>query len=143
MKEISTEISISSTPSEIWKVLMSLNNWPKWNPIVNEIQGKTAIGSELAITMSDAKGNDSKKYKAIVTDLKQDERFVFTATMMAKFMFSAERIIEIKPIDQGSILIQREVYNGLMVSLFWGKLSTDASTMLNKMNKALKQEMEK
>ena len=143
MKEINTKIRISSTPDKVWETLMDLENWPKWNPIVNNIQGKLNVGEELSITMSDSKGNDSKKYKAIITELKKNERFSFVAIMMAKFMFSAERIIELKTIDKETIFIQREIYTGFMVSLFWKKLSTDALGMLNSMNQALKKEIEK
>ena len=58
-------------------------------------------------------------------------------------MYSAERIIELKTIDKETIFIQREIYTGFMVSLFWKKLSTDALGMLNSMNQALKKEIEK
>jgi len=142
MKEINTEIRISSTPDEVWKTLMDLQNWPKWNPIVNNIQGNLKIGEELSITMSDSKGNDSKKYKAIITALNKNERFSFVATMMSKFMFSAERIIELKTTEKGTLFTQKEIYTRLMVSLFWKKLNCEASKMLNSMNSALKKEVE-
>ncbi len=143
MKEINTEIKISASSSEVWETLMDLQNWPKWNPIVNNISGKLNIGAELSITMSGAKGNDSKKYKATITELNKNKRFSFIATMMAKSIFSAERIIELKTTEKETIFVQREIYTGIMVSLFWKKLSTDALAMLNAMNKALKKEVEK
>ena len=64
------------------------------------------------------------------------------AIMMAKFMFSADRIIELQANEKGTRFSQKEIYTGLMVSLFWKKLSTDATKMLNSMNKALKDEVE-
>ncbi|MBL4755410.1 MAG: SRPBCC domain-containing protein [Flavobacteriales bacterium] len=143
MKEINTEIEILSTPDEVWQILMELPNWSKWNPIVNKIEGDLKIGGELSITMSNSKGDNGKKYKSIIVELDENKRFSFIATMMAKFMFSAERIIELRATEKGTIFIQREIYTGLMVSLFWKKLSTDATEMLNSMNKALKKEVEK
>jgi len=143
MKEINTEIIISSTPDEVWEILMDLPNWSKWNPIVNKIEGDLKIGGELSITMSDSKGNNGKKYKSIIVELDENKRFSFIATMMAKFIFSAERIIQLRATEKGTIFTQREIYTGLMVSLFWKKLSTDATEMLNSMNKALKKEVEK
>ena len=143
MKEINTEIRILSTPSKVWETLMDLENWSKWNPVVNNIHGKLSIGGQLSITMSDSKGNPAKKYKAVITELKKNERFSFIATMMGKFIFSAERTIELKTTNKETILIQREVYTGVMVTLFWKKLSTDALGILESMNKALKQEIEK
>jgi hypothetical protein len=143
MKEINTEIRILSTPNKIWNILIDLENWNKWNPIVNNIKGKLNIGEELTITMSDSKGNNAKKYNATISELTTNKRFSFIATMMAKFMFSAERIIEIKQTEKETVFIQREIYTGIMVFLFWKKLSTDAIGMLNTMNQALKKEVEK
>ncbi|GAB1858733.1 hypothetical protein MHTCC0001_35730 [Flavobacteriaceae bacterium MHTCC 0001] len=143
MKEINTEIRISATPGKIWEILMDLENWHKWNPIINNIKGKLNIGNELAITMSDSKGNKAKKYNATITELNKNKRFSFIAKMMAEFIFSAERIIELKTIEKETKFIQREIYTGIMVSLFWKKLSTDALDMLNSMNQALKKEVEK
>ena len=143
MKEINTEIRILSTPSKVWETLMDLENWPKWNPIINNIQGKLNVGGELSITMADSKGNASKKYKSIVTELEKNKKFSFSAIMMTKFMFSADRIIELKETKEGTLFTQREIYKGIMVSMFWGKLCTDAVKMLNSMNQALKKEVEK
>lgn len=143
MKEIQTEIQIAASKDQVWEILMDLPNWSIWNPTVNKIDGNLKEGSELSITISDSKGNDSKKYKAEITAIEENKRFSFFATMMAKFMFSAHRIIEIEDSEEGVILSQKEVYTGIMVSLFWSKLSTDALEMLNSMNKALKKEVEK
>ncbi|PHQ59665.1 MAG: hypothetical protein COC08_08470 [Maribacter sp.] len=143
MRELRTEIQISSTPDMVWNKLMDFPSWPNWNPIVNKIEGNVEIGSELSITMSDSKGKDAKNYKSIITAIDENKRFSFNATMIAKFMFSAERIIELKESQEGTLFIQREIYAGLMVPIFWKKLSKDALLMLHSMNKALKKEVEK
>lgn len=142
MRELKTEIQISSTPDKVWKKLMDFPNWSNWNPIVNKIEGKAEVGSELSITMSDSKGKDGKNYKSVITVIDKNKCFSFIATMMAKFMFSAERIIELKESQEGTLFIQREIYTGFMVPLFWGKLNKDALPMLHSMNKALKKEAE-
>jgi len=143
MKEIKTEIKILSTPDKVWKTLMDLPNWSEWNPIVNKIEGNLKVGEELSITMCSSKGNDGKKYKSVIREIDENKRFSFVATMMAKFMFTADRIIELKKTEEGTLFTQKEIYSGLMVSLFWKKLSTDATEMLHSMNKALKKEIEK
>lgn len=120
---------------------MDLENWSKWNPIVNNIQGNLNIGKELDITMSDSEGNNAKKYNATITVLNKDKRFSFYRYNDSFFL--AKRIIELKTIEKETIFIQREIYTGVMVSLFWKKLSTDALGMLNSMNQVLKKEVEK
>jgi hypothetical protein len=142
MKEIRTEIRIESTKDKVWEILMDLPHWSEWNPIVNKIEGNLEVGGELSITMCDEKGKNTKNYKAKITSIDDKKRFSFIATMMANFMFSADRIIELEDSAEGTLLIQREIYTGIMVSMFWGKLSTQAKAMLNSMNEALKKKAE-
>ena len=145
MKEIRTEILISSSPDKVWEILMDIPNWPQWNPIVNKIEGNLEIGSKLSIVMKDCNSKDGngKRYTSIITEKIENQRFSFIAIMMAKFMFSAERIIELKQTQEDTLFIQREIYTGLMVSLFWKKINCEALEMLNAMNEALKKEVEK
>lgn len=96
----------------------------------------------LFITMCDDKGNDSKSYKSIITAIDEKKRSSFIGSMMAKFMFSAERIIELEDSQGGTLFIQREIYTGLTVPLFWNKLNGQASSMLNSINAALKKKAE-
>ena len=121
MKEINTEIQISSTPEKVWEILMDLPEWSKWNPIVNSIEGELNIGEKLSITMSNSKGGAGKKYDSIITEIDENKRFAFVGTMMAKFMFSAERVIELHVNEKGTFFSQKEIYSGIMVSLFWKK----------------------
>ena len=142
MRELRTEIQILSNPHKVWEILIDLPGWSNWNPIVNKIEGNLEEGAELFITMSDAKGSDGRSYKSIITAIDEKKRFSFIATMMAKSIFSAERVIELKDSQGGTLFIQREIYNGLIVPLFWKKLNKDALPMLNSMNKALKKKVE-
>lgn len=142
MKELKTEIQISSSPDKVWEVLIDFPNWKNWNPIVNHIEGKLEVDQELNITMSDKKGNDSKRYKSTITAIEEGKHFSFIGVMMSKSLFSAERIIELKAKDGGTHFTQVEVYNGLLVPLFWKKLSDQAGPMLNSMNEALKKTVE-
>lgn len=143
MKEIKAEIEISSTPDKVWEVLMDLPGWAEWNPIVNKIEGKLEVGEKLNIVMCGSNGKDSKRYAANITVIDENKCFRFIAVMMGKFMFSADRIIELEKTANGTLFIQREIYSGIMVSLFWAKLSTEALSMLKSMNEALKKEVKK
>ncbi|WP_185154218.1 SRPBCC domain-containing protein [Fulvivirga sp. M361] len=142
MREIKTEIQISSDPDKVWGILTDLPGWANWNPIVNKIEGDLEVGAILSITMSDAKGNDGKSYRSVITAMDEEKRFTFIGTMMAKFIFSVERIIELENSQKGTLFTQREIYTGLMASIFWKKLNEYALPMLNSMNKALKDKAE-
>ena len=142
MKELKTEMHISASPEKVWKVLMDLPNWKDWNPIVNKIEGQIEVGQELSITMSDKKGSDGKNYKSTITALDEGRRLSFIGVMLAKFLFSAERVIELKATEGGTHFTQIEIYNGLMVPMFWKKLSEHAHPMLTSMNEGLKKAIE-
>ena len=138
MRVIRTEIQISSKPDKVWRMLMDLPGWSDWNPIVNRIEGKTETGAELLITTSDEEGNDGKRYKSIVTEIVENKKFSFVGTMMGKSIFRVERIIELEDAKGGTLLIQREIYSGLLIPLLWKNLSKYVPPMLNSMNRALR-----
>ena len=142
MKVINTEIQIEASKDKVWKIICDLPGWSQWNPIVNKIEGELSVGSTLSITMSNSKGKDAQKYKGTITTFEKEKQFIFIAKMMANFLFSVERVIEIKESRKGTLLTQIENYKGIMVTLFWGKLDTMARKMLNAMNKALKEKAE-
>ena len=140
MRELRTEIQISAEPDKVWKILMDLQGWSNWNPIVNKIEGNLEVGAELSITMCDENGKDGRSYKATITAIEENRRFSYVGSMMAKFMFSAERIFELEESQGGTFFVQREIYTGIMAPLFWGKLNEHALPMLKSMNEALKKE---
>jgi hypothetical protein len=142
MRELRTEIQISSKLDKVWEILTDLPSWSDWNPIVSKIEGKLDLGAELSITMCDEKGNAGKHYTSIITALEENKRFNFIGKMMANFIFSADRRIELEDSQGGTLFIQREIYTGLLVPLFWKKLNEQALPMLKSMNKALKKKAE-
>lgn len=143
MKELTTEIQISSTPQVVWKKMTNLPDWPSWNPTVNKVKGRLALGEKINLTMSNCQGNDGKKYSATITRINEQKGFTYVAVMMNKFLFSVERIIEIKESEEGVIFSQKERYSGVLAGLFWKKMKEDALPMIESMNRALKKELEK
>jgi len=51
MREVKTEVNIEASPEKVWNTLVDIDNWSKWNPIVNQASGIPSVGSELSITM--------------------------------------------------------------------------------------------
>ena len=144
MKELTTTIDISSSHKEVWNKITDLSNWHIWNPIIYQLDGKFEPNSKLDFIMSNSKGEKGKKYSAQISNTTSDSSFSYTATMMNKFLFSAERKIELKEKSENVIEVkQTEKYSGILSGLFWKKLKEDAFPMIESMNKALKSELEK
>jgi len=44
MKEIKTEIIINTKPEKVWEVLTDFENYPTWNPFIQNIFGEQKVG---------------------------------------------------------------------------------------------------
>ncbi len=66
--------------------------------------------STAATTMCDTNGKNGQRYKAVITAIDDKKCFRYVTSMMAKFMFSADRIIELEASQEGTLLRQREIY---------------------------------
>ncbi len=146
MREIKTEIEISAPPAKVWSVLTEIDKWKDWSPIINDASGKAALGAKLSITMCGKDGKEGKggpKYQPIVTVFEAPKRFEWMATMMAGFIFTNGKIIELEQSGSGTRLVHKETFSGIMVPLMWGQMEGSVPQMLNSMNEALKKLVEK
>ncbi len=142
-REISTVIDITAPPEKVWNILTNINDWHKWNPIVVQASGVPSIGSELTLTMRGEDGKDGPKYMPVVTSLKETMSFEWRANMISEFMFTNERIFKLAKIDTGTRVTNTETFKGMLMPLFWSKLSSHVPSMLTEMNNALKEVVEK
>ena len=62
--------------------------------------------------------------------------------MMSEFMFTNDKVFELVKTETGTRVIHKELFKGLLVPLFWGKLTESAPSMLDSMNTALKEKVE-
>ena len=88
-------------------------------------------------------GKDSAKYMPIVTNVEEPKFFRWRGKMMFEFLFTNDKVFELEEIGSGTRLIHREQFSGILVPMFWSKLSKHALPMLKSMNDALKITAEK
>ncbi|MFW2438631.1 MAG: hypothetical protein ACN4GR_04600 [Arenicellales bacterium] len=89
------------------------------------------------------KGKDGPKYDPVITELDEPGYFRWRAHMLAGFIFTNDKIIELKETSSGTLLIHTETFKGLLAPLFCGQMEKGVPPMLNSMNKALKNLAEK
>lgn len=142
MREIKSEIQIEVAPAKVWSILTDFDNWNQWNPIVNKASGVASLGSKLSVTMRGKDGKDGGKYMPVITDFEQAKFFRWRGKMMAGFLFTNDKVFELKEVSGGTQLVHKELFDGLLVPLFWGKMEKWVPTMLDSMNKALKKKAE-
>lgn len=142
MREIRTEIEISAPTEKVWQVLANVENWPNWNPIVVQASGVPAIGATLTITMRGEDGKNGPKYMPVVTSFQEASSFEWRAKMISEFMFTNGRVFKLEKTNSGTRLTNTETFKGMLVPLFWSKLSHHVPIMLAEMNVALKKSVE-
>jgi len=144
LQEIKTEIEISAPPSKIWPIIADINNWKTWSPIIKDSNGTATLGSELNIAMiGKEEGEAGPIYTPIITDLEESKLLRWRANMLADFIFTNYKIIKLEETNTGTRLIHTEAFEGLLAPIFCGQMEEGVPTMLNAMNKALKDLVEK
>jgi hypothetical protein len=142
MRELRAEIQIAAPIDRVWRVLTYFDHWKDWNPMVNQASGSASVRSKLNITMRGPDSKDAMKYQPTVLEVNPPKSLRWRATMMSGLMFTNDRVFELKDKNGETVFINREVFSGLMVPLFWKKMNQFVVPMLEKMNKALKDKME-
>ena len=130
MREIRTEIEIAAPPTKVWSILMDFDNWKDWNPI-SHASGAASLGSKLTITMCADKGKAPMKYMPIVTSFDAPKFFRWRGKMMAGFLMTNDKVFELQESGSGTRLIHRELFSGLLVPMFWGKLNKGVVAHVN------------
>ncbi len=144
MQTIKTEIEINASPEKVWDIISDVERWHEWSPTINASEGKAKTGSTVDITMmSKEAGKDGPKYSPKIIQMDELKYFHWRAHMMAGFIFTNDKIIEIEKTDAGTKVIHTETFKGLMAAAMKGQMAKGVPPMLNMMNKALKELAEK
>ena len=141
---ISTEIDIDAAPDKVWEVLVKVEKWQEWSPIIKKSSGKTAVGEALEITMVGKEpGEDGPTYNPEIIELDAPKAFRWRAHMMAGFIMTNDKSFELEENSSGGTkLIHKEWFSGLLAPIFCGQMEEGVPPMLNKMNGALKKLIE-
>ena len=144
IQEIRTEIEISAPPAKVWSIIIDIDNWQEWSPIINNSSGIASPGAELSITMiGKENGEDGPQYNPVITELKEPGYFRWRAHMLAGFIFTNDKIFELEETESGTRLTHKETFSGLLAPIFCGQMEKGVPPMLNSMNMALKHLAEK
>jgi len=63
--------------------------------------------------------------------------------MLAGFIFTNYKVFELEETTSGTLLTHKEMFKGLLAPIFCGQMEKGVPPMLNSMNKALKDLVEK
>jgi len=139
MQTITTEIEIDAPPEKVWGIISDVDKWHEWSPTINASEGKAELGSIVAITMmSKEAGKDGPKYSPKIIQMDKPSYFHWRAHMIAGFIFTNDKIIELEKTDTGTKVTHKETFKGLMAAAMKGQMEKGVPSMLIMMNDALK-----
>jgi len=146
MREIKTEIEIAAPPAKVWNILTDIEKWKDWSPVIVDSSGTASLGSKLRITMCGKDGKEGKAgptYEPVITIFEAPKKLQWKATMMAEFVMTNGKVLELEETASGTRLIHRETFSGMMIPMMWGHMEIGVPPILNSMNEALKSMAEK
>jgi hypothetical protein len=143
VKEVRTEIEINTGPERVWKILAEFEKYEQWNPFINRIIGQAKEGAKIEIHI-ETPGGKSRKYEPTVTKVEQGRELRWLGKSSIPGFLNGEHIFTIELIQTERVrFVHREVFDGLLTSLFGKSLDTDVKQGFEEMNKALKEKAER
>ena len=137
MKELRTEIEIQASPEKVWQILMDFEKWPEWNPFIHTVVGKPETGENVDITFRTA----SKEMTLHCTIVKAEpnRELCWKYHVIMAGLFRGEHSFVIEPMGPNRVrFVDREIFNGLLVSLQAKDIDTHSRRGFEEMDRALK-----
>jgi hypothetical protein len=137
MKELRTEIEIQATPEKVWQVLTGLDQYPEWNPFIHHAIGKARVGEKVDITFKS--GSKEMTLHCTIVKVEPNRELRWKYHVALPFLFSGEHGFIIEPVEGNMVrFINREIFNGLLVSSQAKDIDTNSRRGFEAMDKALK-----
>ena len=141
MKYIKTEITIAAQPETVWNVLMNFDQYKKWNPFIQTIEGEAAIGEILSVQIQPPEGKNMI-FKPTVLKATPNEELRWLGKFLIKGIFDGEHYFKLeKQPSNTTKLIHGERFSGFLIGLM-GKTLDKTKNGFRQMNEALKKECE-
>lgn len=142
-RELHTEIVIHAGAETVWRVLTDFARYPEWNPFIFGIEGMLAAGERLTVHFARA-GSKSVTFKPTVLYTERAREVRWLGHLLLPRLFDGEHCFRIEPIDEARVrFVQRELFKGLLVPLFWRDLDTHTRDSFRRMNEALRERAER
>ena len=116
MIELFTEQRLKAPPPAVWRALMDFSAYGDWNRYVRRIEGSARLGARLSVTVAPP-GGPPRTFHPIVTRLEPEKVFAWRAVIGAAPIFAGEHIFELEAISDGTRLVHREEFSGLITPL--------------------------
>ena len=145
MKTIETNILIQAPASAVWQALMDFDNYPNWNPFIQQIKGAPEVGNNIEIKIFNGTKEFNFKPKVLANNPQQE--FRWKGKMFFKGLFDGEHcfILHEKVIDGKQVtgFTHKENFTGILVGMILKSIGESTREGFIAMNEALKKEAER
>jgi hypothetical protein len=137
MKQINSEIDIAAAPAVVWEILTELDEFENWNPFVVAASGEVVVGEKLVVSIMPP-GKKSQTFRPTVTVSDEGRKFEWLGKLGVSGVFDGRHQYVLEPTTEGTKLIQREEFTGVLAGLFIRMIGDATREGFEAMNHALK-----
>jgi hypothetical protein len=114
MRQYSASTTIHAAPEVIWNILTDASGYPNWDPAMDHIEGKLALGETVKFFTK----LSPQAFPVKVTGFEPNRKLVLTGGMPLG-LFKSERIHTLTPGEGGPTLFKtEETFSGLLLPIF-------------------------
>jgi hypothetical protein len=114
MKQYSASATVNAAPEVIWKILTDTSGYPGWDPAMDHIEGKLALGETVKFFTK----LSPQAFPVKVTAFEPNRKLVLTGGMPLG-LFKSERTHTLTPGKDGQTIFKtEEIFSGLLLPIF-------------------------
>ena len=142
MKTLQTEITIKASEKEVWRQLMTHEDYPSWNPFIAHLSGSTKEGDSIVVKIK-PEGKDPMTFNPLVLRNEKNKEFRWLGKLFIKGLFDGEHFFLIEKISSTETrFIHGEHFRGLLAGIFMNQIGESTLRGFKAMNEALKNRVE-
>ena len=139
MKVHDVSRTINATPEAIWAILADGPSWPEWDPGLDRIEGRIALGEKIKVV---TKLSPDRTFPVEVTEFEPARRMAWSGGMPLG-LFKGVRTFTLSPRDEGATDFRmREEFSGPLLPLI-GRSMPDLQPAFEQFGDGLKQRAER
>jgi len=142
MTEIRTEIEIAASSERVWRVLTDFAAYPEWNTVMWLVGGEIRKGARLRVRIRMPGGLDIT-FRPTVCRTEPGRELCWKGRLPARLL-EGEHSLTIEPLAHDRVrFVHREVYSGLLTSVYMWLVAKRIRRAYEKMNSQLKSRAER
>ena len=132
-----TAIDIEADPEVVWRHLADLAAYADWNPFITSAAGEVAPGRRLELRM-EPPGGRAVTFRPHVVSVSPASSLEWLGHLGVPGLFDGRHRFDLIPTDEGTHVVQRETFTGLLVRPLRRSLDRGTLAGFEAMNEALR-----